>query len=50
MFGAAVIVAWLSVSHLSQPNGFPAKACVGACHNSACPRVATRRSAKPMSW
>ena len=26
MFGAAVIVAWLSVSHFSQPNGLPANA------------------------
>ena len=36
MFGAAVIVARLSVSHFSQPNGLPAKAFVGACHRSAC--------------
>ena len=46
MFGAAVIVALLSVSHFSQPNGLPAKAVVGACHRSACASVETSMTVK----
>jgi hypothetical protein len=50
MFGAAVIVAPLSLSHRSHRNGDAAKAAVGANQNGLPDSAPLSRKVRPMSW
>src|SRR5882757_6954018 len=50
MFGAAVIVAPLSLSHLSQRNGEAANAAVGASQSGDPVSAPLSRKVRPISW